>query len=60
MTLSNPESKQDIAAALISDGVLMVERRREKRLQKLVSEYIQAQDRARKNRVSFQHRLNSY
>jgi len=52
VTLSNPESKKDMATSLISDGVLMVERRREKRLQKLVSEYIQAQDRARKSRVN--------
>ncbi|XP_066928022.1 staphylococcal nuclease domain-containing protein 1-like [Clytia hemisphaerica] len=52
VTLSNPESKQDIGSALISNGVLLAEKRREKRLQKLISEYNQAQERARKNRVN--------
>jgi len=54
VTLTNPETKKDIANVLITNGVLMVERRREKRLQKLISEYITAQEKARKSRVSLQ------
>ena len=52
MTLSNPETKQDISSVLITSGVLMVEKRREKRLQKLLKEYNIAQEKARKARVS--------
>ena len=52
VTLSNPETKKDIASMLVAKGVLLVEKRREKRLQKLVSEYYVAQDTAKKNRVS--------
>lgn len=51
VTLSNPETKQDIASVLISSGVLMVEKRREKRLQKLLKDYNTAQDKARKSRL---------
>ena len=51
VTLSNVENKKDLAAILLSYGVVMVDKRREKRLQKLVHEYNAAQETARKNRV---------
>ena len=51
MTLSNVENKKDLAAILLSYGVVMVDKRREKRLHKLVHEYNAAQETARKNRV---------
>ena len=46
-----PESKEDIAVSLVSNGFAMVEKRKEKRLQKLLSTYRKAQDQAKKNRV---------
>lgn len=52
VTLSNPETKQDIANTLITNGVVLVEKRREKRLQKLMSEYYAAQEKAKKSRVN--------
>lgn len=36
-TLSDPNTKEDIVKALIAEGVLLVENRRERRLQKLVN-----------------------
>jgi len=52
VSLSNPETKQDIASTLIASGVVLVEKRREKRLNKLMNEYLAAQEKARKNRVN--------
>jgi len=52
VTLSNPDKKRDLAATLLTLGVALVDKRREKRLQKLVHEYTLAQDTARKNRVN--------
>lgn len=43
---------EDIAKTLIRDGLLMVENRREKKLQKLVSEYKEAQETARKSHTN--------
>lgn len=37
VTLLDASTKEDVVKGLISDGLLMVENRREKRLQKLVS-----------------------
>lgn len=49
VTLLTPgESQDDIGQTLISDGYLLAESRREKRLQSLVSEYSRAQDKAKK------------
>nr|CAG4648501.1 EOG090X01F7 [Polyphemus pediculus] len=45
---SDVTQRKDIAKELIADGILCVENRREKRLQKLVSEYLTAQDAAKK------------
>lgn len=40
VTLLDASTKEDVVKCLISDGLLMVENRREKRLQKLVSVHI--------------------
>lgn len=50
-TLVKPDSKEDIAVSLLSDGFAMVEKRKEKRLQKLISTYKKAQEQAKANRV---------
>jgi len=50
VSLSNPETKADLARTLISLGVCLVERRREKKLQKLLTDYSFAQEEARKSR----------
>nr|QBI71273.1 ebna2 binding protein P100 [Eurycantha calcarata] len=48
VTLVDPGTEEDVVKALIADGLLMCESRREKRLQKLVNEYKAAQDSAKK------------
>nr|QBI71268.1 ebna2 binding protein P100 [Carausius morosus] len=48
VTLVDPSTEEDVVKALIADGLLMCESRREKRLQKLVHEYKAAQDSAKK------------
>ncbi|PSN44950.1 Nuclease domain-containing protein 1 [Blattella germanica] len=51
-TLVDPSSSdEDIAKTLILEGLLLCENRREKRLQKLVSEYRAAQESAKKQHV---------
>lgn len=51
VSLLTPE-KEDIALGLVSEGLILVENRKEKRLAKLVSDYRSAQDRAKSARVS--------
>ena len=51
MTLTNPESKEDIGRALIAEGLALVDKRNEKRFQKMVKDYLGAQETAKKNRV---------
>ena len=46
------ENGEDVAKALVAEGVVTVEKRKEKRLQKLMEDYHRAQDGARKARVS--------
>lgn len=46
------ENGEDAAKALVSDGLVLVEKRKEKRLQKLMEEYHKAQDAARKARLN--------
>ena len=48
------ENGEDIAKALVTDGLVTVEKRKEKRLQKVLEEYNRAQDGARKARVTKQ------
>ena len=45
------ENGEDVAKALVTEGLVTVEKRKEKRLQKLMEEYNKAQDGARKARV---------
>lgn len=52
VSLVNPETKEDVAQKLVSSGFLLAERRREKRLAKLVSDYVKAQEKAKTARVS--------
>ena len=52
VSLCHADSKDDIAQLLISEGWLLVEARREKRLAKLVSQYQKAQENAKEGRVS--------
>jgi len=52
VTLCHVDSKDDVAQLLLSEGWLLVEPRREKRLAKLVSQYQKAQEKAREGRVS--------
>lgn len=46
------ENGEDVAKTLVSDGLVTVEKRKEKRLQKVMDEYNKAQDVARKARVN--------
>lgn len=52
VSLVNPEAKEDVAQKLVSSGFLLAERRREKRLAKIVSDYMKAQEKAKTSRVS--------
>jgi len=50
-TLTDPATNADIGKALVSDGILLVEKRRERKLAKLVEEYVAAEAAARKDHV---------
>lgn len=52
VSLTYLDSKDDVAQKLISSGFLLAEKRREKRLAKLVSDYMKAQEKAKSSRVS--------
>ncbi|XP_074643880.1 staphylococcal nuclease domain-containing protein 1-like [Tubulanus polymorphus] len=52
VSLVTTDSKEDIGQALIADGILLVENRREKRLAKMVSEYTKAQEKAKSARMN--------
>lgn len=52
VTLLYPDSKEDVAQSLISEGLLLYENRKEKRLAKLVSTYKAAQDKAKNARLN--------
>ena len=45
------EASSDVGLSLVSEGYVLVENRKEKRLAKLVSDYMKAQDQAKKERV---------
>ena len=57
VTLLYADNKEDVAQGLLSEGLLLCEPRKEKRLAKLMSEYTKAQDKAKESRVSW---LNKY
>ena len=48
------EGSGDIGLSLISEGYVLVDFRKEKRLAKLMSDYTKAQDKAKKDRVRLQ------
>ncbi|XP_056013676.1 staphylococcal nuclease domain-containing protein 1-like isoform X1 [Ostrea edulis] len=50
VSLTYLDSKDDVAQKLISSGFLLAEKRREKRLAKLVSDYMKAQEKAKSSR----------
>uniref|UniRef100_A0A1W7R9I0 Staphylococcal nuclease domain-containing protein 1 n=1 Tax=Hadrurus spadix TaxID=141984 RepID=A0A1W7R9I0_9SCOR len=50
VTLLSAEDKEDIVKSLIAEGLLLVDERREKRLQKIISEYKAEEQIARSNR----------
>ncbi|XP_013789332.1 staphylococcal nuclease domain-containing protein 1-like, partial [Limulus polyphemus] len=52
VTLYTSEEKQDILKNLISEGLLMVESRKEKRLQKVITEYKNSEETARRQRLN--------
>ena len=51
-TLSKKETKEDVSVHLLTEGYAMVEKRKEKRLQKMLATYRKAQESARQKRVS--------
>lgn len=52
VSLLYSDNKEDVVQGLISEGFLLVEKRREKRLSKLVDSYLKAQDKAKKSRLN--------
>ena len=52
VSLCHAEGKDDIAQLLLTEGWLLVEARREKRLSALVGQYQKAQEKAKEGRVS--------
>lgn len=50
-TLTDGSTNLDVVKALITDGLLLVEKRREKRLAKLIEEYKEAEDSAKKQHL---------
>lgn len=53
----NEDGTGDVALKLLEEGFLLAEQRRERRFQKVISEYKSAQNIAKKNRVS-QHTIS--
>nr|QBI71272.1 ebna2 binding protein P100 [Essigella californica] len=51
ITVKDADKKEDLVKKLVEEGFLLVERRREKYLQKLLTEYIEAQEKAKKDRL---------
>ncbi|KAG8198549.1 hypothetical protein JTE90_026450 [Oedothorax gibbosus] len=50
VTLLTPDEKEDIGKKLVEKGFVLAEKRREQKYQKLISDYISAQELAKKNR----------
>lgn len=51
ITVKDADKKEDLVKKLVEEGFLLVERRRERYLQKLLTEYIEAQEKAKKDRL---------
>jgi len=52
VTLVFGDNKDDVSHALLSDGMLIAEPRREKRLSKIVADYTKAQNKAKESRLN--------
>jgi len=52
VTLQYADTKEDVATSLITEGLLLVDIRKEKRLKKLVNTYTQAQEKAKQSRAN--------
>ncbi|GBL80625.1 Nuclease domain-containing protein 1 [Araneus ventricosus] len=52
VTLVTPEEKEDIGKRLVEKGFVLAEKRLEKKYQKLINEYLSAQELAKKNRAN--------
>ncbi len=52
VTLLYKDSKEDVGQSLVAEGLVTVERRKEKRLAKIVAEYIRSQEKAKAAHVS--------
>lgn len=52
VSLQDPSDSSDIAAKMIAEGLVRVERRRERKLTKLVSEYVKKEEEARSARLN--------
>ena len=52
VTVTEPTNNEDIGKNLVTDGLMMVEKKGGRRLAKLVNSYIEAQDSAKKNHLN--------
>jgi staphylococcal nuclease domain-containing protein 1 len=52
VTLTDATSNEDIGKNLVTDGLMMVDKKGGRRLAKLVNSYIEAQDSAKKNHLN--------
>lgn len=53
VTLLYKDSKEDVGQSLVAEGLVTVEKRKEKRLVKLVGDYTRSQEKAKQAHVSF-------
>ena len=51
ISLQDPESKEDMAKNLVTDGLLMVDRKGGRKLAKLVDAYVAAMEKAKKEHL---------
>jgi len=52
VSLSIPDTKDDVAQSLLADGLVLMELRKERRLAKLVATYQKAQEKAKQSRLN--------
>lgn len=52
VSLTIPDTKEDVTQSLLSDGLVLVETRRERRLAKLMATYLKAQEKAKQGRLN--------
>ena len=51
-TFTDPSSNEDLGKNLVSDGLMMVDKKGGRRLAKLVNEYVEAMERAKKDHLN--------